>query len=462
MAERLRVYAIAIVLLAVTITPYLTSCSPATPDNTPQAQTDNITPEEKTTVDIASLPWSQESRNRNEVPASLVDGNNKFTCDLYRELIKTEKGNFLYSPYSIYLALAMAYAGARGGTAEEMANKLHFTMPAEEVPVSFNNLNKIINNPGYTEVPTVLPDGSWDEDNLVKIDNYTLNIANALWGQEGYPFIQEYIELVNTYYGGGLKSLDFANKPEIACEEINKWVSEQTEDRINEVVSTNDINKQLRLIITNTIYFFSLWQDRFSKKDTVDRTFYFLDGTEAKAPAMYQHMQIGYTEGVGYKAVEISYLRRELSMIIILPDISKLSEFEKSLNSDTLKTIINNLDTRTVELQLPKFKYTSKYDDLSEELSEMGMSDAFASAADFSGISQVENLFISKASHKTFIMVDEEGTEAAACTNLFFVGSANYPPATFIADHPFIYFIQHASTGTILFMGRVTNPLSEQ
>jgi serpin B len=464
MDNKLTLYAIVIILLTVIVSLPVLSCVPVIPDEIALPGTPNelevIIPD-----DIDSLFWSNYQSDLDEDALTLANGNNDFSCELYKEFIEEEDlagKNIFYSSYSIYLALAMVYIGARGDTAEQISDTLHFNMPAEQVPPAFRILDQSIGQPGTREFPGVNPDGTSDYNTRVEKDNYQLDIANALWGQEGYPFLPQYIETVDNYYGGGLESLNFAEEPDPSRIIINDWVSEKTHDRINDLLPPGSISSATRLVITNAIYFFSFWRDEFNEKNTVDKPFYLLDGETLEVPTMEQTLKEYYTEGNGYKAVRLGYIGGDLDMVIILPDIDKFDEFEQQLDSRKLKAIVNSMESRVVDLSLPKFEYTSVYEKLGDYLSSMGIKDAFSPEADLSGITKEKDVFIGQAIHKAFILVNEEGTEAAAATAFFLTGAAPGPPppppATFFADHPFIYFIRHQKTGAILFMGRVLNP----
>jgi serpin B len=450
MGNKLTLYAIVIILLTVTVSLPVLSCALVMQD-----KAEVIIPD-----DIDSMYWSRLSRNLDEDALTLTNGNNDFSCDLYRELIKDQEGNFVYSPYSIYLAFAMAYAGARGNTATEITDTLRFNLSADAVPAAFQKLNEIIGQPDTSTYFDVPSDGNLDFENTVEKENYTLNIANALWGQEGYLFLSPYINTVDKYYGGGLESLDLAGNPEKSAEIINEWIGEQTEDRINDIISPDAIGPLTKLIITNAIYFFAYWEDQFDENNTENKPFHLLNEEIIDVPTMHQKLLMDYTEGYGYQTVILKYKSSELNMIIVLPDKDKFEAFEQYLDSPKLKAIVNKMESREVDLALPKFEYTSKYEDMRDTFQKLGIVDAFKDGvANFSGITEIENLYIENVIHQTFILVNEEGTEAAAATVIPMCGSPPPPPpATFIANHPFIYFIQHQKTGAILFMGRVLNP----
>ncbi len=387
----------------------------------------------------------------------LVRDNSAFAFDLYRKLKEEKEGNLFYSPYSISTALAMTYAGARGETAEQMAGALNFELPDERLHSAFNALREELAERGKgREMMVVQPEGEPVKEN---IEGFRLSIVNALWGQEGYDFLSDYLDLVERYYGGGLRTLDFINEPEPSRLEINNWASEQTEGRIKDLLPPGVINPLTRLILTNAIYFKARWEHEFSEGVTQDDTFYLLDGSEVTVLMMHQQTRFAYAEGDDYQAVRLPYLGGEIAMVVLLPEEGRFKAFEDSLDLGRLNKIIGNMESREVKLALPKFEFETEYT-LNKTLADLGMTDAFnQGAADFSGMTGNQELFISDAIHKAFVSVDEKGTEAAAVTAIAMVASAPPSgPVDFTANRPFIFLIQDIKTGAILFVGRVLNP----
>lgn len=386
----------------------------------------------------------------------LVNGNSSFAFGLYR-MLKEEDGNLFYSPYSISMALAMTYAGARGETAEQMADTLHFILPEERLHPAYSDLGEELAQRGKgRELLVIQPEGDPVKEN---IEGFRLSIVNALWGQEGYEFLNGYLDLVERYYGGGLKILDFIDEPEPSRLEINKWASEQTEGRIQNLLPPGVINPLTRLILTNAIYFKARWENEFSERMTQDDTFYLLDGNTVTVPMMHQKTRFAYAKGGDFQAVRLPYLGGEIAMVVLLPREGRFEAFEGSLELNKLNDIIGDMAVREVRLALPKFEFEADYR-LGKTLSDLGMPAAFSyGLADFSGMDGNRELFISSVIHKTFVSVDEEGTEAAAVTAIPMAGSA--PPAgpvDFTANRPFIFLIQDIKTGAILFIGRILNP----
>ncbi len=383
--------------------------------------------------------------------STLADGNGIFAFDLYHAIQEEADGNLFYSPYSISQALAMTYAGARGETARQMADTLHFILPQEELPPAFYVLDSYLTPPEDT--------GSVQGE---EGQPFQLNISNALWGQEGYPFLEEFINLLSESYGAGLYPVDFENVPEEARQMVNDWVADETEDKIRDIVPPGAISSATRLVLANAIYFNAGWLFPFEESLTQDDVFTLLDGSQVTIPMMYQEESFGYVQGDGYQAVELSYYGYDMAMLIIVPDEGEFESFEESLNFETFTAIQSSITWEQVQLFMPTFEY--EFDlGLSDILSSMGMSDAFDGAtADFSGMTDVESLFISEVLHKAFIKVDEQGTEAAAATAVIMATTAMpMGPVEFRVDRPFIFTIYDHQTGSILFVGRVLNPVGE-
>lgn len=375
---------------------------------------------------------------------SLVDGNSAFAFDLYQAL-RGEKGNLFYSPYSISLALAMTYAGARSETEQQMDSTLHFILPQERLHPAFNSLDQQLASRG--------------EDAKGKDEKgFRLNIVNAIWGQEDYEFLAEFLNVLAENYGAGLRLLDFINAPEESRVTINNWVSDQTEGKIKDLIPQGVIDEMTRLILTNAIYFNAAWLNPFSKDMTHDGTFHLLEGGEVTVPMMKQTESFGYAEGEGYEAVELPYDGGQLSMVILLPESGQFDTFEQLLDANYAGAILKDLEDKQVTLTMPKFEFESEFS-LTDTLAAMGMPVAFSDEADFSGMTGNRELAIADVLHKAFVSVDEAGTEAAAATAVV-VGLTSVPeqPAQVTVDRPFIFLIRDIETDVILFVGHVMNP----
>jgi serpin B len=374
----------------------------------------------------------------------LVEGNTAFALDLYRLLAK-EGGNIFFSPYSISEALAMTYAGARGQTETDMVEAMRFILSQQELHPAFNWLDLELAKRG---------EGAQGKDG----EGFRLHVVNAIWGQKDYQFLSPFLDTLATSYGAGLRLVDYINETEKARVAINKWVEEQTEEKIKDLVPEGAINSLTRLVLTNAIYFNAAWLKPFDEDNTVDGAFRRLDGSTANVPMMKQVDTFRYAEGDDYQAVELLYDGGELSMVILLPENGQFADFQDSLGPQRLEDILEKLGTHQVTLSMPKFEFDSDFS-LKDALSDLGMAVAFSpDEADFSGMSGQRDLHIQDVVHKAFVSVDEAGTEAAAATAVI-VGTTSLPPqATMTIDSPFIFAIRDNASGSLIFMGQVTDP----
>lgn len=374
--------------------------------------------------------------------SALTAGNSAFALDLYQALRKTP-GNLFYSPHSISLALAMTYAGARGNTAQQMATALHFTLPPEKLHPAFDSLDLTLAQRGQ---------GAKGQDS----NGFRLNVVNAIWGQTGFAFQPDFLNLLAEDYGAGLRLLDFAQSPDPSRVTINQWVSDQTEGKIKDLIPQGAIDRLTRLVLTNAIYFNAAWSQQFNAKSTADAPFTRLDNSKVTVPLMHQSANFGYAESANYQAVELPYDGNQLSMVVLLPAAGQFDTFEQSLDAKTLDSILKSLTSKQVVLSLPRFKTESSFS-LRDTLMSLGMTDAFTSA-DFSGMTGKRDFSIGAVIHKAYVSVDENGTEAAAATAVTMPTSARpETPVTFTADHPFIFLIRDIQTGALLFVGRVVD-----
>ncbi len=398
----------------------------------------------------ASISMAESNKNRDRNPSAngneiknLVDGNNAFALDMYNSL-RSQNGNLILSPYSISLALAMTYAGARGETEAQMAQTLHFA-PQNELHPSFNDLDLALE-----KEPINL-----DKDQ----EPMQLNIANAVWAEQTFSFLPDFLDTIAVNYGAGVSLADFLNNPNEERITINNWVSDQTEEKINDLLPEGSISPDTRMVLVNAIYFKADWFDQFDANDTSDFPFNLMDGTQVNVPLMGQEMFIPYMQGNGYTAVSLPYAGETAAMDIIVPDAGRFEEVESALTSDMFNEIIGNMTETTLMLNFPKFKFESPFT-LSNTLNQLGMVDAFDSdLADFSGMTGQKDLFIGDVIHKAFVAVDEEGTEAAAATAVVMeFASARIYNINLVIDRPFIFVIRDTVNGQILFIGRVLNP----
>jgi len=378
--------------------------------------------------------------------AALVRGDNAFAFDLYRQASGGD-GNLFFSPYSISTALAMTYAGARGDTAAQMAAALHYALAQAALHPAFNRLALTLDS--RAQAPG-LPAGK----------AFTLHTANALWGQDGFPFQSDFLDLLAQNYGAGMHLLNFKSDPEAARQTINDWVSQETEKRITDIVPSGAIDPLTRLVLANAIYFKADWASEFEKIATADGDFTLLDGSRVSVPFMFQEGSFRYTEGDGLQALELPYSGGDLSMLVILPQPGSFDAVQSALSAGELDSLVAGLDYQYAQVWLPKFHFDYSLD-LNAHLQALGMSDAFdPDAADFSGMDGRRDLYIGSVLHKAYVAVDEAGTEAAAASAVV-VQAASAPvgsPIVFRADRPFLFAIRDNPTGTILFLGRVMDP----
>ena len=417
----------------------LPEVSPTAPPSTDTPATEetqsNEVRSEKTRV---TVPLATDSEL-----TDLVRGNNDFAFNLYQKLREGESGNLFYSPYSISLALAMTYAGARIETERQISNALHFILSQDKLHPAFNALDLQLASRG---------EGSSGQDGK----GFRLNIANAVWGQQGYDFLQDFLDKLAENYGAGMRIANFTEAPENSRVAINDWVAHQTEDKIKDLIPSGAIDNLTRLVLTNAIYFNAAWLHPFDARTTAEGDFHLLNGSGIKAPMMRQTESFGYARGTGYQAVELIYDGGEISMVILLPDKGNFDPFEKSLNAELASQISKGLRRERIELTMPSFEFEAQFK-LGETLKKMGMSDAFdQQLADFSGMDGTKDLSISDVFHKAFVLVNENGTEAAAATGVV-IGVTSLPPRVTV-DRPFIFLIRDIATNTTLFVGRVMDP----
>lgn len=421
-------------LLTTIIILLLVACTPA---QTPPAQAELIQ---------ADLPRLAEPQVDKAQMEQLVQGNNSFAFDLYHAIREESADNLIYSPYSISLAFSMVYAGARGQTETEMAQVLHF-LPQEEHHLAFNALDQYLASLAGEE------DGDEEEEN----GRFQLNIANAVWGQMGLPFEEAYLATLAQQYGAGLRASDFVEQPEEARQEINAWIAEQTEERIQDLLPPGAIDPATRLVLANAIYFNATWRFPFNADATQDGPFTLLDGSQVTVPLM-QHSaaRVPYGTGPDYQAVALTYAGQSVEMLVILPEAGQFEAVEAALSTEFLNQVRGQAQVRDVQLTMPRFEFDTDID-LRALLTDMGLQNPFGGAANFSGILADGGLFISDALHRGTITVDEEGTEAAAATAIVMAESM-LETAEVTMDRPFIFAIIEQETGSILFLGRVMNP----
>lgn len=386
-----------------------------------------------------TIPLADDSNSTAESISSLVDSINDFSFNFYKEIQSNEKGNIFFSPYSIFVAFSMAYEGARGNTAIEMQNVLNFLQNDSATLGSFGRIYNLLNQ---------------------NQESYTISTANAFWANKDYSFLKSYLNLLINFYMAEANELDFSKNVD-AANIINSWIEEKTHNKIKDMIEANMLSDLTKLVLTNAIYFKGLWAKPFNPENTYETEFNLNSGQKIDIDMMRSDRDssnFNYTENNDLQILKLYYNANNLSMIIILPKENNISIAESFINSNNLTNLNNDFNETEVSVQIPKFKFENKYD-LINTMVNMGIRDAFSPGiADFSGMDGTYNLFIGKALHQSFIEVNEEGTEAAAATSIMMELTAMPDLKYFIADHPFIFLIQHEETGAILFMGRVVDP----
>lgn len=368
--------------------------------------------------------------------SSLVDSLNDFSFNFYQKISEGNSGNTFFSPYSIFVALSMAYEGARGNTSTQMQAILNILQNDSATRGSFARIYNLLNQ---------------------KQEGYTISTANAFWAQQNYQFLPEYIDILKSYYMAEANGIDFSKNVQ-AAQIINTWIEDNTGGKIKDMINPSALSEYTRLVLTNAIYFKGLWANPFDSRDTFETDFKTTPSQTVKADMMRLHdITFNYTETNDLQILKLPYSGNDLSMIIVLPKENNVSIAESALSAVNLANWNSSLSEIKIEVNIPRFKFETKFT-LNDVLKEMGMVDAFDPlVADFSGMDGTKNLYISSVLHNAFVEVNEEGTEAAAATSVI-VGTTGINPNRFIADHPFVFLIQNEETGAILFMGKVTNP----
>lgn len=411
---------------------------------------------------IMFLVTSIYSKEDNDSCMKIVQANNELAIDLYRELSSSPK-SIIISPLSINLAMSIVYAGAKSETAIQLRKALNLKLSSCEAQLGMSTLLKDLNKRKYKDWVGEEKNG---ERRVVQKDVKALEliIANALWGQDGYKFKKDFIETNRKYYEVGFNLVDYINRTEEARREINKWVEDKTGSKIRNLIPEGLLDNMTRLVISNATYFKSSWKNEFDPSDTKNDVFSLSNGNEIKVPMMRQKKDFRYSVSDDVKIVELPYKGGEIVMTIILPcDSKKFADFEKKLSLSELEDLINGLELGEVELYMPKFK--TEYDCSAKKvMQKLGVIDAFIMGkANLKGIADVVGapLFLSEIVHKSYIDVNEKGTEAAAVTALVETGSdllKRKKPVKIKVNRPFVYFIRDRKTGAIIFMGRLMMP----
>ena len=371
---------------------------------------------------------------------SFVRANSLLSLKLYDQF-KLSSENLFFSPYSIIVSLAMLYGGANGETKEQIAKFLNASLAEQLFHDTIAHLGDIL-----TQLATI---------------DFQLNSANAFWSQKDHLFLKSYLSLLENKYGAEIRSINFAQADQ-ACQQINQWTAEKTNNRIRDVINPSQLDSQIRLLLTSAIYFKANWSSTFEESKTKNLPFWLTSKKSINVPTMHQVAYHGYMETADLQILSLPYTRyHSLSMIILLPkQRDGLAYLESNLSAENIDVWVDQLQSKEVKVYLPKFKLSSNFD-LRDTLATRGISHAFdINHANFSAMDGNEHfLYINQIIHQTFVNVDEKGTEAAAVTmSTASMSFSMEPPPTFRADRPFIFFIQENTSRIILFMGRVVNP----
>ncbi|XP_052473828.1 leukocyte elastase inhibitor isoform X13 [Carassius gibelio] len=393
----------------------------------------------------------------------LSAANTQFSLNLFKKISEgNATKNVFYSPISISSALAMVSLGAKGNTALQMFKVLGFTNPPkpgaatpaphvkeDQIHSSFNKLMSELKKPGAP---------------------YVLSLANRLYGEQSYQFVEKFLNDTKTYYKAELEEVDFKKKSEAARVNINKWVEKNTQEKIKNLLPQGSVNDATKLVLVNAIYFKGNWEKKFPKEATRDGQFKLNKAQTKPVKMMYQESKfpLGFIPEMNSQVLELPYVGKNLSMLIILPnkiqdETTGLQKLEKALTYEKLMewTKPNKMLQEQVQVSLPRFKMEESYD-MKSLLISMGMEDVFdLQKVNLSGMSPNNDLVVSKVIHKAFVEVNEEGTEAAAATGVVILGATALKPEDpkiFIADHPFLFFIRHNPSNSILFYGRFCSP----
>ncbi|XP_072568944.1 leukocyte elastase inhibitor-like isoform X1 [Paramormyrops kingsleyae] len=382
---------------------------------------------------------------KKEIMENVSSANTQFALDFYREVCGTS-GNIFFSPLSISAAFAMVYLGAKGNTAAQMAKTLSFNM----TPDLHSDLQKFISNIDKPDAP------------------YLLTLANRLYGEKTFSFLKEFLDATRKFYQAELEPVDFIGAAEESRCQINQWVEAQTNGKIMDILKPSAINNTTKLVIVNALYFKGDWLHSFDQYDTREMPFKINERETKPVQMMYLQkvLPFKHIEEFGLQIVEMPYMGDELSMFILLPEepqngSNPLQKLEKELTLEKINewTDRKNMDSGGyIDLYLPKFKLEDSYD-LKKALAHLGMTDVFdEKLADLTAINREGGLFVSAAVHKSFIDVNEEGTEAAAATGISIQLCCLIIGKKFMADHPFLFLIRHNTSKTILFFGRFSSP----
>ncbi|MGZ3453388.1 MAG: serpin family protein [Polyangiales bacterium] len=405
-------------------------------------------PDASSDVDVArsALPRDTSPSVSTTDSDALAQGNLAFAQGLYGQLAKGKDENVFFSPISVTYALSMTYAGARGDTAKEMREALHFTLPDASVHAALDALDLTLASRGK---------GAMGKDG----EAFRLRVVNSVWGEKTTSFEAPFLDTLATDYGAGINLVDFVGAPDPSRVKINGWVEKETEGRIKDLLGPGTVDASTKMVLVNAVYFNGAWMNPFTDGATANATFHAKSG-DVSVPTMHTAEKFPYAKGADYEAIALPYQDPSLELLVVMP--TDLASFEGGLDAAKLSSIGDALASKEIELAFPKFKIAGEAISLTKVLEALGIHRAFSFAeADFTGIQKAGGLAISDVLHKAFVEVDEKGTEAAAATAVV-VGdlSISDPPIKVSVDRPFAIFLRDKPTKTILFAGHVTNPAS--
>ena len=418
--------------------------SACVPNTSEPVSITNLPVEEKEML-TGKIDYNPNPQYTPEETVSLAGANNQFAFDLY-QLLKSGQGNLLYSPYSLYQALTMVYAGARGDTASQIRDVLHYAISDEELHRVSNALNIALSS---------TPDTSDQADNA-----FTLQIANALWAMQNGHIEESYLDLLSENYAAGMRTVDFTRSQE-AADLINQWAQEHSNNKIEEIANPDMFNANTRLALTNAVYFKGAWRLPFEEANTQKQDFNLLSGEQVEVDMMrISSEEYRSLKNDQIQMVELGYANSSMVMDLISPVDGNWEAFSKTLTMSLLDEYLEQLSMHRVDLSLPKFKIETPEMDLINPMQDLGMIDLFGMGADLSGMTGDKSLLISTLVQKAFIEVNEAGTEAAAVTIAVAQekGMIAPEPITITFDSPFLFLIRDRATGAILFIGQLMQP----
>lgn len=379
--------------------------------------------------------------------ASYSASNTAFAIDLYRNLEMTSD-NLVFSPYSITACLSMVYLGAREMTALQMHDTLHFTLPQDQIPTAFDRLNESLSKKK-----------SYKKD-------YQLFVANGVWVDASTETLPDYNQFLQKNFGAKIERADFTTNSAVATKRINQWISEQTNEKIQDLLTISDVDAGTRLLLTNAVYFKGFWLSPFHSEKTNDQPFHLATGSTVPVNMMQQTSLFPYYENSFFQLLSMPFTKdrnnpNTILCGIILPKPSwQISDINAHLTEDTLTRWLEASTTEMVQVHLPKFTINYKRE-LSDPLMHLGMVDPFTFRADFSGIDGLSDLYLNKVLHQAYFDLNENGIEAAAATTAVMNLKAAYdthPPKVFNANRPFIFLLYDKENKTVLFLGKLSKP----